>query len=91
MVITIISAVAQIELVFILLTKTEDKTRLNIKVINKHESISTSFVSKLTKTDIHMDTKDIGIYMTSLLLEHYNIEIHCICESNSLNIGLTII
>lgn len=49
MVITIISAVAQIELVSILLTKTEDKTLLTIKVVNEHKSISTLLVSKLTK------------------------------------------
>ncbi|WP_353288133.1 histidine phosphotransferase family protein [Wolbachia endosymbiont (group B) of Gerris lacustris] len=91
MVITIVSAVAQIELVSILLTKTEDKTLLTIKVVNKHKSISTSLVSKLTKkNDINLDTKDISIYMTSLLLEHYNTKINYTCESNSLNIGLTI-
>ncbi|WP_264331008.1 MULTISPECIES: histidine phosphotransferase family protein [unclassified Wolbachia] len=91
MVITIVSAVAQIELVSILLAKTEDKTLLTIKVENEHRSISTSLVSKLTKkNDIPLDTKNISIYMTSLLLEHYNTKINCICESNSLNIGLTI-
>ncbi|XMA29572.1 histidine phosphotransferase family protein [Wolbachia endosymbiont of Tetranychus urticae] len=91
MVITIISAVAQIELVSILLTKTEDKTLLTIKVVNEHKSISTLLVSKLTKkNDIRLDTKDIIIYMTSLLLEQYNTKINCTCESNSLNIGLTI-
>lgn len=91
MVITIISAVAQIELVSILLTKIEDKTLLTIKVVNKHKSISKSLVSKLTKkNDINLDTKDISIYMTSLLLEHYNTKINYTCESNSLNIGLTI-
>lgn len=90
MVIAIISAVAQIELVSILLTKTEDKTLLTIKVVNEHKSISTLLVSKLTKkNDIRLDTKDIIIYMTSLLLEQYNTKINCTCESNSLNIGLT--
>uniref|UniRef100_A0A3B0JEX2 Histidine phosphotransferase ChpT C-terminal domain-containing protein n=1 Tax=Wolbachia endosymbiont of Aleurodicus dispersus TaxID=1288877 RepID=A0A3B0JEX2_9RICK len=90
MVITIVSAVAQIELVSILLAKTEDKI-LTIKVENEHRSISTSLVSKLTKkNDIPLDTKDIIIYMTSLLLEQYNTKINCTCESNSLNIGLTI-
>lgn len=49
MVIAIISAVAQIELVSILLTKTEDKTLLTIKVVNEHKSISTLLLSKLTK------------------------------------------
>ncbi|WP_264336788.1 MULTISPECIES: histidine phosphotransferase family protein [unclassified Wolbachia] len=91
MVITIVSAVAQIELVSILLAKTEDKTLLTIKVENEHRSISTSLVSKLTKkNDIPLDTKNISIYMTSLLLEQYNTKINCTCESNSLNIGLTI-
>ncbi|WP_419215222.1 hypothetical protein [Wolbachia endosymbiont of Rhagoletis cingulata] len=91
MVITIVSAVAQFEELSISLTKTEDKTLLTIKVANEHKLISTSLVNKLTKkNDINLDTKEISIYMTSLLLEHYNTEINCTCESNSLNIGLTI-
>ncbi|OJH30971.1 hypothetical protein Wxf_00344 [Wolbachia endosymbiont of Armadillidium vulgare] len=57
MVITIVSAVAQIELVSILLAKTEDKTLLTIKVENEHRSISTSLVSKLTKKMIFLWTQ----------------------------------
>lgn len=91
MIITIISVVAEVELVSILLTQIKNKTLLTIKVINKHKSISESLANKLTKkNDINIDTKDISIYMTSLLLEHYNAEINCTCESNLLNIGLTI-
>ncbi|RDD34465.1 hypothetical protein Wcon_01454 [Wolbachia endosymbiont of Cylisticus convexus] len=91
MVITIASAVAEVELVSILLSQTEDKTLLTIKILNEHKPISKSLVNKLTKkNDIDLDTKDISIYMTSLLLEHYNTEINCTCESNSLRIDLTI-
>lgn len=91
MVLTIASTVAEVELVSVLLSQTEDKMLLTIKILNEHKSISKSLVDKLIKkNDTNLNTKDINIYMTSLLLEYYNTEMHCTCENNFLEIGLTI-
>nr|WP_265035719.1 hypothetical protein [Wolbachia endosymbiont (group A) of Apoderus coryli] len=91
MVLTIASAVAEVELVSVLLSQTEDKMLLTIKILNEHKPISKSLIDKLIKkNDTNLNTKDINIYMTSLLLEYYNTEMHCTCENNLLEIGLTI-
>ncbi|WP_338062913.1 histidine phosphotransferase family protein [Wolbachia endosymbiont of Drosophila leontia] len=91
MVLTIASAVAEVELISVLLSQTEDKMLLTIKILNEHKPISKSLVDKLIKkNDTNLNTKDINIYMTSLLLEYYNTEMHYTCENNLLEIGLTI-
>ncbi|WCR57930.1 hypothetical protein [Wolbachia endosymbiont of Ctenocephalides felis wCfeJ] len=91
MVLTIASAVAGVESVSVLLSKIEDKTLLTIKILSKHKPISKSLVNRLAKKgDISLNTKDINIYMTSLLLEYYNAEIRYSCENNLLEIGLVL-
>lgn len=49
MVITIASAVAEVERISVLLTKTEDKTLLTIQILNDHKPLSKSLVEKLNK------------------------------------------
>lgn len=49
MVLTIASAVAEVELVSVLLSQTEDKMLLTIKILNEHKPISKSLVDKLIK------------------------------------------
>lgn len=91
MVITIASAVAEIEQMSVLLSQAEGKALLTVQVLNEHKPISRSLVEKLNKKkDNNLNTKDISIYMTYLLLEHYNAKMHCTCENNSLEIGLII-
>ncbi|WP_395463106.1 hypothetical protein [Wolbachia endosymbiont of Cantharis cryptica] len=89
MVITIASAVAEVERLSVLLSQVEDAILLTMQILNEHKPLSKSLVEKLSKkNDTNLNTKDINIYMTSLLLEHYNAEMHCICENNLLEIGL---
>ncbi|WP_265036524.1 MULTISPECIES: hypothetical protein [unclassified Wolbachia] len=91
MVLTIASAVAEVKQVSVLLSQTEDKILLTIKILNKHKPISKSLVDKLIKkNDTNLNTKDINIYMTSLLLEYYNIKMHYTFKDGFLKIGLTI-
>lgn len=91
MVLTIASAVAEVEQMSILLSRADNKTLLTIKISNEHKPLSKSLVDKLTrKIAIDLDTKNINIYMTSLLLEHYNAKMDCICENNFLKIALAI-
>jgi hypothetical protein len=91
MVLTIASAVAEVERMSVLLSQVKNKTLLTIQILNEHKPISKSLVYKLSKkNDTNLNTKDINIYMTSLLLEHYNTEMHCICENNLLEISLAI-
>ncbi|MDG7052829.1 MAG: hypothetical protein LKM45_02980 [Wolbachia endosymbiont of Alcedoecus sp.] len=91
MVITIASAVAEVERMSVLLSKGKDKTLLTMQVSSEDRPLSKSLVEKLSKKrDDNLNTKDISIYMTYLLLEHYNAKIHCTCENNLLEIGLTL-
>ncbi|WP_225538533.1 histidine phosphotransferase family protein, partial [Wolbachia endosymbiont of Mansonella perstans] len=91
MVITIASAVAEVEWVSILLSQEKDKILLTMQVSSEHKPLSKSLGEKLSKKrDDNLNTKDISIYMTHLLLEHYNAKIHCTCENNLLKIGLTL-
>ncbi|QKX02651.1 hypothetical protein GOY12_03640 [Wolbachia endosymbiont of Dirofilaria (Dirofilaria) immitis] len=91
MVLTIASVVAEVELVSILLTQTEGKILLTIKILNKHKPMSKSLVNKLTRKDnINLNSKDVNVYMTSLLLEYYNTEIHCSYKNNLLEISLVL-
>ncbi|MDG7055492.1 MAG: hypothetical protein LJD31_03030 [Wolbachia endosymbiont of Menacanthus eurysternus] len=91
MVITIASAVAEVERMSVLLSQEKDKTLLTMQVSSEHRPLSKSLVEKLSKKrDDNLNTKDISIYMTYLLLEHYNAKIHCTCENNLLEIGLTL-
>ncbi|WP_341808250.1 hypothetical protein [Wolbachia endosymbiont (group E) of Neria commutata] len=91
MVLTISSAVAEVEQVSVLLRQMETQTLVTIKISNEHKQLSRSLVDKLTKKiAIDLDTKNINIYMTFLLLEHYNAKMDCICENNFLKIALAI-
>ncbi|CCF78131.1 hypothetical protein wOo_04370 [Wolbachia endosymbiont of Onchocerca ochengi] len=91
MALTIASVIAEVELVSVLLSQTEGKTLLTIKILNKHKLMSKSLANKLTKKDsINLNAKDVNVYMTSLLLEYYNTEIHCSCKNNLLEIGLVL-
>ncbi|MGL9689048.1 MAG: histidine phosphotransferase family protein [Wolbachia sp.] len=91
MVITIASAVAEVERVSILLSQEKDKTLLTMQVSSEHKPLSKSLVEKLSKKkDNSLNTKDVSIYMTYLLLEHYNAKINCTCENSLLEIGLTL-
>ncbi|APR99207.1 hypothetical protein ASM33_06055 [Wolbachia endosymbiont of Folsomia candida] len=91
MVLTISSAVAGVEQMSISLSRADDKTLLTIKISNEHKQLSRSLIEKLTKkSEIDLNAKDINIYLTSLLLDHYNAKMNCICENNLLEIGLVI-
>ncbi|MEY2393333.1 histidine phosphotransferase family protein [Wolbachia endosymbiont of Tettigetta isshikii] len=91
MVITIASAVAEVERMSVLLSQEKDKTLLTMQVSSEYKPLSKSLVMKLSKKrDDNLNTKDISIYMTYLLLEYYNAKIHCTCENNLLEIGLTL-
>ncbi len=64
---------AEVELVSVLLSQTEDKMLLTIRILNEYKPISKSLVDKLIKkNNTNLNTKDINIYMASLLLEYYN-------------------
>ncbi|MGL9717202.1 MAG: hypothetical protein ACR5K9_00565 [Wolbachia sp.] len=91
MAITIASAVAGVEQMSVLLNQVEGKTLLTVQVLNEHKPLSGSLVEKLNKKkDDNLNTKDINIYMAYSLLEYYNAKMHCTCENNLLEIGLTL-
>ncbi|OWZ25571.1 hypothetical protein CCY16_00538 [Wolbachia endosymbiont of Wuchereria bancrofti] len=91
MVITIASAVAEVERMSIFLSQVKHETLLTMQVLNEHKPLSRSLAEKLNKKeDNNLSIKDISIYMTHLLLEYYNVKMHCICENNLLEIGLTL-
>ncbi|MDM8335345.1 hypothetical protein [Wolbachia pipientis] len=91
MVITIASAVEEVERISVLLSQVGDKTLLTMRVLNEHKPLSKSLIEKLNKKKgDSLNTKDISIYVTYLLLEHYNAKMHYICENNLLEIGLTL-
>ncbi|QOD38808.1 hypothetical protein ID128_01330 [Candidatus Wolbachia massiliensis] len=89
MVITLASAVAEVERMSIFLSQVGDRTLLTMQILNEHKPLSKSLVEKLSeKKDVNLDTKDISIYMTCLLLEYYNTKMHFTYKNNLLEIGL---
>ncbi|MDN5247795.1 MAG: hypothetical protein QWI36_01495 [Wolbachia endosymbiont of Tyrophagus putrescentiae] len=92
LILTISGTVADIEQISALLNYTENKISLTIKISNEHKPLSRYFVDQLTsKSKIDLNTKNINIYLTSLLLEQYNTEIHFICKNNFIEINLSIL
>lgn len=89
MILTIASAVAEVEQMSILLNQMEEEMLLTIKIFNERRPLSGSLVDKLSKkNDANLNTKDIVVYMTSLLLEQYKAEVNCTCKSNYIDIGI---
>ncbi len=87
MVITIASIVAEIEQMSVLLSQTKYETLLTMQVLNDHKPLSRSLVANLNKKENNnLSTKDISIYMTYLLLKHYNAKMHYTCRNNLLEI-----
>ncbi|QKX01325.1 hypothetical protein GOY14_00005 [Wolbachia endosymbiont of Dipetalonema caudispina] len=91
MALTITNVIAEVELVSVLLSQIEDKTLLTIRILNKQKLMSKSLANKLTKKDnINLNIKNVNVYMTSLLLEHYNTKIKYSYKNNLLKIDLVI-
>jgi pyoverdine/dityrosine biosynthesis protein Dit1 len=91
MVLTTASAVAGVEQVSILFSQADNKTLLTIQILNEHKPLSGSLIDKLSKKDnINLNTKDINIYLTSLLLEFYSAEVNYARESNYIEINIKI-
>nr|WP_246168636.1 histidine phosphotransferase family protein [Wolbachia endosymbiont of Ctenocephalides felis wCfeT] len=89
MVLTIASAVAGVEQVSILLSKEGSKTLLTIRISNENKPLSGSLTDKLSnKSDTNLNTKDINVYMTSLLLKSYNAEVSYICNNNLIEVQI---
>lgn len=89
MILTIASAVAEVEQMSILLNQMEKEMLLTIKISNERRPLSRSLADKLSKkNDTNLNTNDIVVYMTSLLLEQYKAEVNCICASNYIDIGI---
>lgn len=72
----------------ILLNQMEEETSLMIKISNEHRPLSGSLVDISKKNDINLNTKDIVVYMTSLLLGQYKAKVNHTCKSNYIDIGI---
>ncbi|MCV3769618.1 MAG: histidine phosphotransferase family protein [Wolbachia pipientis] len=91
MALTITNVIAEVELVSVLLSQIKGKTLLTIRILNKQKLMSKSLANKLTKKDnINLNIKNVNVYMTSLLLEHYNTKIKYSYKKNLLKIDLVI-
>ncbi|NUY39663.1 hypothetical protein GO684_03215 [Wolbachia endosymbiont of Litomosoides brasiliensis] len=91
MAITIANVVAEVEQMSVLLSQLKHETLLTMQVLNEHKPLSRSLVKKFNKKENdNLSMKDISIYMTCLLLEHYNAKMHYTCRNNLLEIGLTL-
>ncbi|OEY86502.1 hypothetical protein BIY23_03700 [Wolbachia pipientis] len=88
-ILTVSVAIAGIhEISIVLSNDMQDKMLLIIKV---HSQFSKSFADKLNnKNKIDLDTKNINIYLTLLLLKCYNAEINFTHKDSSLEVTITI-